>query len=159
VAQKSPPAYLPYFGLGFIVAAALQRWKPRMPGRLVASGFALIVLNAAWHASSHNSALPVAVIRDLPAGAGAALVIAGAVAGGGRWLAARPLTALGLVSYGFFLWQLPLILLLKRAGLFPTAFAPAFLVAFPVVVAVAAASWRFIERPLLTRGRRATIAP
>ncbi|MFL5895746.1 MAG: acyltransferase family protein [Thermoleophilaceae bacterium] len=149
VALKALPAYLPYFGIGFIATTLpSRRW-------MVPAGFALIAANAAWHAS-HDAPRVIEIVRDVPAGAGAALLLAGVKEA--RWLGARPLAALGLVSYGFFLWQLPLILLLKRAGAFPDAFVPAFAVAFAALLVVAGASRRWLERPLLQRSGRATVA-
>jgi peptidoglycan/LPS O-acetylase OafA/YrhL len=149
IAQKALPAYLPYFGFGFIAAHLRERARG---GTLFAiCGLALIVGDAAWHAS-HKLPVLVQIFRDVPAGAGAALLILGAV-GGATWLGVRPLAGLGLISYGFFLWQLPLILLLKRAGILPDTFVTAFPIAFATVLAVSSASWRFLEKPLLARAR------
>jgi peptidoglycan/LPS O-acetylase OafA/YrhL len=72
-----------------------------------------------------------------------------------RALSARPLVAIGVWSYGIYLWHLPLIRLARPLlGGTPVVAAGAVLAS----VAVAAASYRFVEQPVL-RGRRARPAP
>jgi peptidoglycan/LPS O-acetylase OafA/YrhL len=46
------------------------------------------------------------------------------------------------------------ILLARRLGVLPEGFLPAFAVALVPALAVAAASWRFVERPVLGRVAR-----
>lgn len=67
------------------------------------------------------------------------------------WLAARPGVWLGEISYGIYLWHLPVILALKTAGtpdsfwvLLPLTLAPTLL--------LAALSYRWIERPAMGLG-------
>jgi peptidoglycan/LPS O-acetylase OafA/YrhL len=68
-------------------------------------------------------------------------------------LTAPSLRRLGTISYGLYLYHLPIILLMVRY--LPHVPVPALgLIAMPVSVALAAASWRFLEAPLLRRGRR-----
>ena len=56
---------------------------------------------------------------------------------------------LGKVSYGIYLWHLPVLLVLARhTQLTPLA---ALFVAAAATLALAAASWHFSERPLLRR--------
>ena len=77
-----------------------------------------------------------------------------------RWFAAvfsaKPFVTFGIISYGVYLWHE----LIQRAvfgGTLPNQFhgVPLFLVggllAFAVTVAVAAMSWRFLEKPLLQK--------
>ena len=67
-------------------------------------------------------------LRDLPAAAGFALVIAAVAAGRGpvlRGLAWRPLAGAGIVSYGLYLWHLPVLLAVREAGLLPEPFVAA----------------------------------
>ncbi|MFJ7206569.1 acyltransferase family protein [Streptomyces sp. NPDC098789] len=70
----------------------------------------------------------------------------------GRVLGLRPLTALGELSYGLYLWHWPLILLLDHAGpQLPGWARTPCLVALSV--AVAALSKRFLEDPVRYRAR------
>jgi len=70
------------------------------------------------------------------------------------WTRFRPFVYAGEISYGFYLWHVPLILFVKRLGLLPTNFFLATAVTLPLAVAVAAASWHFMERPILRRAAR-----
>ncbi len=175
-ATKALPAYLPYFAAGMLVALLVEsRRQEDRPLRLTPAatwatslaGLALVIGNAWWHIASPGPAHdPVLVaLHDLPAGAGFALLIAAVVAGQGvstGWLRARWLAGLGVVSYGFYLWHVPLILFVRETSARePGAFALAAIVT-PLAVAAGAASWRWVERPLLeavntrlTRGREA----
>jgi peptidoglycan/LPS O-acetylase OafA/YrhL len=68
-------------------------------------------------------------------------------------LAARPLHAAGLLSYGVFLWHEPLILFFRESGLTGsgrTGFALALVLTAAVSGAVALVSWRLVERPALS---------
>lgn len=103
------------------------------------------------------------VIRQLLFGAIAALVVAPGVFGaqdrGGvrRFLRWRPLVAVGVISYGLYLWHLTFLELLVEPGTFPApaAFVPLIVVALPPTLVVAAGSWLLIERPTMRRVRRA----
>jgi peptidoglycan/LPS O-acetylase OafA/YrhL len=75
---------------------------------------------------------------------------------GGLWrrLLAHPSLAwLGLVSYGIFLWQFPVMIGLLDVGM-TKSFVPFLAVAFAGTVACAALSYYLLERPLMRRGRR-----
>ena len=93
-------------------------------------------------------------------GIGAAVVIGhlvlhteGRLAQALRW---GPLPVLGLWSYGIYLWHLPLIRLAQPVlGETFAVAAGAALLAVPF----AAASYRFVEQPLLRRSRRTHLAP
>jgi acetyltransferase len=162
-ATKALPAYLPYFAAGMLVALALEsRRQDGRPLRLSAgatwltsaAGLALVVGNAWWHIVSPGPAHdPVLVaLHDLPAGLGFGLLIAAVVAGQGvstGWLRARWLAGLGVISYGFYLWHVPLILFVRETSARePGAFALAAIVT-PLALAAGAASWRWVERPLM----------
>jgi peptidoglycan/LPS O-acetylase OafA/YrhL len=71
------------------------------------------------------------------------------------WLRSRPLRRIGQISYGVYLYHLPLVVILPgfawRLGV-PLKVRGVEVVAFSALamsVGVAALSWRFIERPLL----------
>jgi peptidoglycan/LPS O-acetylase OafA/YrhL len=94
----------------------------------------------------------LAVLADVPAGLGFALVVAAAVAGGGgaiRWMSVRPLAWVGLVSYGVYMWHVPLLLFARRIDVIPAAYLPRLLFILVPVLLVAAASWYLVERPLI----------
>lgn len=63
-----------------------------------------------------------------------------------RALAWRPLTALGVISYGVYLYHWPVFLLLDHRGNGPTP--GRFLVQVAVTVAIAAVSYRWFEGPI-----------
>ncbi len=75
----------------------------------------------------------------------------------GRALAIRPMRVLGDLSYGIYLWHLPLLLAIQR-GLGYQTFGGHFWTLFVLTAAaatgVAAVSWFGIERRLLRLGRR-----
>jgi peptidoglycan/LPS O-acetylase OafA/YrhL len=76
-----------------------------------------------------------------------------------RLLAARPVAWTGQVSYGVYLWHVPLLLYLRAHGLLPLDPIGAFVVVAPVAIAIAALSWYAVERPVQERARRATRTP
>lgn len=84
----------------------------------------------------------------LVASAGAALVIAFGRSqdGVGRWLAASPLTSIGLISFSLYLWHQP-ILAFSRAliGEIEGAWELAGILTF--TFALAFLTWRFVEEP------------
>jgi peptidoglycan/LPS O-acetylase OafA/YrhL len=165
---KSLPAMAPYFALGMLAAVALARWRPGARARvaLLAGGAALVLGDLVWQAAlaaDGRSDLWPRILRDAPAAAGfAAIVIAVASAGAVRdaapagWTARalgwRPLAAAGTVSYGLYLWHVPLLLWLRAHGLLPANAAGALLVVTPLALLAATASWRLVERPLLKAG-------
>lgn len=62
----------------------------------------------------------------------------------------RPLCALGRVSYGLYLWHLPVFFeVYRHCNSLPTALQ--ILVGLGITALCTAASWRFIETPFLRR--------
>jgi peptidoglycan/LPS O-acetylase OafA/YrhL len=57
------------------------------------------------------------------------------------------------VSYGVYLWHVPVILVLDHNGALPASLAPRMLVVAAVTLAVATVSWRVVERPAIARVR------
>src|SRR3954464_3932502 len=167
LASKALPAYLPYFAFGMLLAV-WSEWRaergvrpagPRATAALVIGGFAIVAANAYWHATAAPRATNawLAVLSDVPAGLGFALIVAGAVAGTGgatRWMSLRPLAWVGLVSYGVYMWHVPLILFERSAGAFPNAFVPRLVLLLGPVLLAAAASWYLVERPSIAWGAR-----
>ena len=78
-------------------------------------------------------------------------------AGAVRLLAARPLTWLGLISYGIFLWHVPVLIGYQKMathGWMPASGIPALAFTLAVTIPIAAGSWYLIERPALRERRR-----
>ena len=162
-AIKALPAYLPYFAAGMLLALFVEtrraegrklELRPWATAGVMLLGIGLVVGNAWWHATSPGLAHdPLLVaLHDFPAGVGFAFVILAVVAGHGpslAWLQAKPLAKLGLISYGVYLWHVPLILFVKEmAADTPGALELAALVA-PLAIAAGTASWIWVERPLM----------
>ena len=114
----------------------------------------------AWAAGHFSGGDPVVYpVGLLLAALGAAALVAAAAASGviaaiTSW---RPLRWVGVRSYGIYLWHWPVIALgTALAG--SAASSPwLWLAETGVTIALAAASWRFIETPIMRDGLRATI--
>ncbi|MBV8663336.1 MAG: acyltransferase, partial [Hyphomicrobiales bacterium] len=149
--------YLPQFrawelGVGALVALARPerfgldaRWRSCLAG--LGAGLVVFALVAAPRdlAPSLWSLAPVG---------GAALLIAFARPDNafGKLLAAKPLVGVGLVSYSAYLWHQPLFAFARfRFNVAPASLAMALLCA--AAFALAAMSWRWIERPFRDRDR------
>ncbi len=169
---RALPGWLPYFAIGILGALIAGRWEERgrAPGRAATAmlgigGLLLVVANGVWHSlpgGALNGAL-LGIVQDLPAGVGFGLIVLAVATGSGRWstwAAARPLAAAGVISYGVYLWQIPVILYLQHLGLAGHSMLILGLAALPLTLAVGAASWHLVERPLIARAhRRRLVAP
>src|SRR5947207_3107840 len=167
IASKSLVPYLGHFALGMLVALWIERRRlargaasvlgPRATAALVAAGVALIAWNAYVYEAWADDSFSRVVLAKLPTALGFALVVAAAAGGSGPavgWLRARPLVAVGIVSYGIYLWHLPLILVVRELGLLPPALLPRFAVVLALALSVATLSWKLLERPLIERAAR-----
>jgi hypothetical protein len=139
--------------------ATVATASPGLTRRLDFAGLAgLAVL--AWAAGHLSGADPVVypaglVIAALAAGG---LVLAAAGPGGfSAMLSLRPLRWLGVRSYGIYLWHWPVIAL--AAAIAGPGRAPAWLrpVEAAIAIGLAAASWQWIESPILRAGFGATL--
>ncbi|MGH2964644.1 MAG: acyltransferase family protein [Solirubrobacterales bacterium] len=164
--DKALPAALPYFGAGMLVAVLAngRAIAPRTARWLLLGGIGAVVLDGALHEGMVPPAVEPLVsgtLRDLPAAAGFAAVVAAVAYGEARaaWASWTPLVALGTISYGVYLWHLPLLLALRSANALPLELIPALAVVLPATVMVATASWFGLERPMIRWASRVTRRP
>jgi peptidoglycan/LPS O-acetylase OafA/YrhL len=160
--SKTLAAMLPYFAVGMLAALALHGQTIRTATRrtLIAGGLALVLadatLKAAAPAHGVDATAVFSVIRDLPSALGFALVVGAlAVAPRGRVIGGPVLVGMGTISYGFYLWHVPVLMVLRGHGLLPLDPALGTLVALVPALAVSVLSWFAIERPIIAwAGRR-----
>jgi peptidoglycan/LPS O-acetylase OafA/YrhL len=160
--SKALPTYIGFFAIGMLAAMwiewrRLRRSFPASLGSaataaLMTAGFACVGLHAYWHETAGSFTWTWTTFGNLPAAVGFALVIAAAADGTGpalRWLSARPLVALGVISYGVYLWHLPLLLAVRELGLLPATYAPRLALVLLLAIGAAALSWILLERPVM----------
>lgn len=159
--SKVLPAYAPYFALGMLAAVAAygRTFARGAMWALIGAGCVLVIGDAVWaaeHATHGSTARSLRIWRDVPAAAGFALVMlgVGAAVQAPRLLLTRFMTWVGELSYGVYLWHVPLLLVLRANGLLPLNVVGALLVVLPLTLLVASASWRWIERPAQDWSRR-----
>lgn len=130
----------------FVIGAAIRlkgRSVPRWAVPIALTGLAVLsVVPLRGHALTYLVAGPAI------AGCTAVLLLAWS-----KWeqvaMPLRPLVALGVVSYGAYLWNYPLTLWLR-----PELGAAAGPIAAVLTVVAAALSWRYVEEPVMRRGGR-----
>lgn len=160
--SKSLPAMAPYFGVGMLAAVLIHGRAPghRAVLALLGGGALLVVADGLVHGSlvaGSDLALQMRIVRDLPAALGFAAIVAVAAATAPRALAWRPLAFAGVVSYGLYLWHVPLLLVLRAGGLLPGTTLGATLVALPLALVAGWLSFRFVERPAVAWSRRTAL--
>ena len=121
-AMSTLPTFLPVFACGMAAAALAHR---RVPSRgrwwaLMVAGAALVCADAWWH--HQGTGMTGHVVRDLPAALGFAALVAAVAAHPPAVLSRAPLRGLGTISYGLYLWHLPVLLWLRFEGLMPGGF-------------------------------------
>jgi peptidoglycan/LPS O-acetylase OafA/YrhL len=119
----------------------------------------LVILGwAAWHLAGSNSVLyPYGLV--LAALAGGGLILAAAAPGRfGRLLSWQPLRWLGIRSYGIYLWHWPVIAITTGLAVRSASSAPVRIVDTVLPITLAAASWRWLEAPILRNGLRSELA-
>jgi peptidoglycan/LPS O-acetylase OafA/YrhL len=165
--HEAPASYaMPYTRAGeLLLGCAFAAWlatSPRVlnwafvrlalaPGCLLGLGVLLLISGPA----GMSSWMPLQIIGTAVLSAG---LITGLRADTGqptaRLLQLRPLVGLGVVSYGFYLFHLPLLILSVKYLPGPWAGQVAF--ALVITLAAALGSYRWLERPLLSLKSRIT---
>jgi peptidoglycan/LPS O-acetylase OafA/YrhL len=164
VASHAAIAFLPYFACGMLVALLVEVHRARgraglgsiASGGLVALAAGVLVANGLWHANGDHTSFAMEVFADSAAAVAFAAVIASLVLGTGtgvRWLGFRPLAWMGEITYGFYLWHIPLLVLARGTGALPSGIVLGLAV-LPIAIAFGAASWYLIERPIMRRAAR-----
>jgi peptidoglycan/LPS O-acetylase OafA/YrhL len=160
--SKALPTYIGFFAIGMLAALWIE-WRDLIRGRpsaltppgtavLMGIGLACVGVHAYWHETAGSFTWAWKTFGNLPAAVGFALVIATAAHGTGAavsWLSGRPLVALGVISYGIYLWHLPLLLAVRELGLLPVTFAPRLALVLALALGAAALSWILLERPIM----------
>ena len=166
IAIERLPGRIDQFVIGMLagaafIAARLRGWRPRSPSLWFAAGLIGVIATCAalisvageywgghpllyvWHALLSVCLVPV--LLACAWGAPPAL----------RLLANRPMRYLGDISFGVYLWHMPILLVLiaylPEAWLPATRFWVLLATVFPLSVLVAQISRRFIELPFLRR--------
>lgn len=163
------PGMLPYFALGMLAAmfaATYERGRTADARRLAPAllfGTGLLVLAAGIYNYERDIyADSLQVVRDIPAATGFALMIAGVATAGPlsaitKSFSLKPLVALGTVSYGIYLWHVPLLLAM-RGELLPEGTLMASAIVLAASIVLGTLSWKLIEQPAIAWSRR-TEAP
>jgi peptidoglycan/LPS O-acetylase OafA/YrhL len=123
------------------------------------AGLAGIVV-LAWAMGHFSGSDPVLYPAGLFIAALAAggLVLAAATPGSvGRMLSWAPLRWVGVRSYGIYLWHWPVIALAAAVTGQGSTSVGIWLIETAVAIMLAAASWRWIEQPIIHNGFRATV--
>jgi peptidoglycan/LPS O-acetylase OafA/YrhL len=155
--QYSLPVTFWFFVPGMLLALLRLSWERRRPGWLrgAVAGADLWLLAAVplWAVAVLHPRL------DPLIGIAAFLVVGGCVLPLRhgplvRALGWRPLALLGVASYSLYLWHAPVLRALIRATTFTHSFPRLMLIAVPVMIAVALASYALIESPFLRLRRQ-----
>lgn len=131
----------------FVIGAATRLRGGRMPAALVPLALVVLAVLAIVPLRGH-------VLTYLVAGPAIACCTGVLLLVWSQWATAsspvpRLLAALGVVSYGAYLWNYPLTLWLR-----PELGAVAGPLAAALTIVAAALSWRFVEEPVMRRGQR-----
>jgi peptidoglycan/LPS O-acetylase OafA/YrhL len=113
------PTYIGVLTCGVAAAVAAQRRPPRLVG---AAGVLIVLANSWWHSSGTGTLGHI--VGDLPAGIGFALILWALAYRESRVLASKPVVWLGTVSYGVYLWHMPVLYWLGLNERLPERFLP-----------------------------------
>jgi peptidoglycan/LPS O-acetylase OafA/YrhL len=134
---------------GLFLGAALAIWPRAETPRWV--GLAGLTATVVAFCIPAGAGGPAGGALSIPLSeAGAALLISRPPS----FLAAPALVWLGTISYGVYLWHLPVYAALTALPMWPRLFGT-----LALSVAIAAISFRYLERPIMAAGRRRASAP
>jgi peptidoglycan/LPS O-acetylase OafA/YrhL len=119
---------------------------------MLAAGWACVAANGLWHAD--GTGLAGHVLRDLPAAAGFGLIVAALAAGRAGFLELAPVRWFGTVSYGTYLWHMPVLFALYERGWLPEGPWAAYAAVLVPTLVLASVSWYGLERPALRLTQR-----
>ncbi|HEX6934747.1 MAG TPA: acyltransferase family protein [Streptosporangiaceae bacterium] len=118
----------------------------------------VILAWALWHLAGPDPVLyPYGLVLAAVA-AGGVILAAAAPGRVGRLLSWKPLRWLGIRSYGIYLWHWPVIALTTGVAPRSATSAPVRVIDTVLPIALAAASWRWLEEPILRNGLRTELA-
>jgi peptidoglycan/LPS O-acetylase OafA/YrhL len=171
-APGSDPSFV-YYGTdthasGLLIGAALALTWPlaRVAAASARAARALDVAGLiglaaiAWaitHFAGSDAALYPAGLIFAALAAGAVVLAAAAPGWIARMLGWRPLRWLGVRSYGIYLWHWPVIALFPAVAGYGVNVAEVRLAETALPILLAAASWRWLEEPILRNGFGATL--
>jgi peptidoglycan/LPS O-acetylase OafA/YrhL len=147
------PGYLGHFAAGMALGIAWLRWRDRASPALARHAALVLGVSAGgllygwlgFGAADRSGPMATWIVALLTITAMMTAAVSGAF---GRVLANAAMLRLGRVSYSAYLYHVPLLLVLNRVAALERSWLalPVYLLALGCV---AAASWRWIERPLL----------
>jgi peptidoglycan/LPS O-acetylase OafA/YrhL len=141
------PTYLGAFACG--IAAAFTAPKEGLSLFILAAGAAAVFLNSVWHSAPDGTGTFGHAVGDLPAAAGFAAIAWAVAARPPRLLTLAPVRYVGTVSFGLYLWHMPVLYSLQIDDKLPERFWPAIQHILPVTFLLAVASWHLVEKPAL----------
>jgi peptidoglycan/LPS O-acetylase OafA/YrhL len=147
------PTYIGVLTCGVAAAVLAQRHPPRLIGT---AGVLIVLANSWWH--SDGTGTLGHIVGDLPAGVGFGLILWSLAYRKSRVLGSAPIVWLGTVSYGVYLWHMPVMYGLQLQERMPERFLPAIAWILPITFAIAALSFYFVERPAMRLGNRVPAA-
>ncbi len=143
--------------VGVAVAFVFTRTRVEVPGWAAATAFAALVAMG-FTDPEGDAMITVGIAASILCAAVVILHLVTASSPLSRMLSWRPLVYLGLVSYGLYLWHLPVYkLLYYQFDDWP--FPAVATLAITLSLALAAASYHLVERPFLGHRRRAEDPP
>lgn len=158
------PGRLDQFGAGMLVAAlvrsgAFARWRDSawlLPASVVVAASATFVFVFPQIPLWSSGEVAFVLAPTTYAMAFAAMVFAACQFASPRFLElSAPLRYCGTISYGLYLWHLPIILLLKQTTMSPLSVCVLTLVG---TTGMATLSWYLLEKPLIRASRKCETA-